>query len=363
MIPAWLLSAQPPLRTWLGLLVRMTIGVFITTVIVVLLKLPSEPAAWAVVAVVVVMGFTAGASSIAAINRLQGSVVGCLTGAITQLIFGEWLWLPFVAAISVGLSLIFCRLLRIGAGFRLGAALAGFFVFVPGNEEWLTVWYRLLATGIGVAIAIIIMLVIPSHTDEKVRNGSAGGLSDSLLIVDAAFNRWLGQPDPEGLDAARARVKAGTNAVAAAVSERSRERGGAWEPDVYSELVSDLNDAMITARRIDRVSQFRDSDKMYQYVGDPFANQLQACTDAGQLVIHLLQTGKHDELHQLEAAAVRLAEVPAKIKEAIEDLRSQHRTPNANAEELQRLFGIALLMEHWADAIHNLTNDLAAAQN
>lgn len=362
MIPAWLMSSQPPLRAWLGLLTRIVVGVFITAAIVTLMNLPEEPAAWAVVAVVVVIGFTSGASSVAAINRLQGSIVGCLTGGISQMLLGGWLWLPITAAIAVGLSITFCRLLRIGAGFRLGGALAGFFVFVPGNEEWLTVWWRLVATAIGVAVGIAIMLIVPSRSDEKVRTGISSGLADCLLIVDSAFNRWQGQPDPQGLDAARSRVKAGTTAIATAIGERSRERAGAWEPDVYSNLVSDLNDAMITARRIDRVSQFRDSDEMYKYIGDPLKEQLQACNEVGQLIVQLLGEGKINDRHHLGQLSANLAGVPQNIKDAIENLRAQHRTPNANAEELQRLFGIALLLEHWSDSMQAMANDLAATE-
>ena len=54
--------------------------------------------------------------------------------------------------------------------------------------------------------------------------------------------------------------------------------------------------------------------------------------------------------------------VVAHIRDALEDLRAQHRTPTADAEELQRLFGIALLLEHWSDSMQSLATNLSTAQ-
>lgn len=362
MFPAWLMSAQPPLRPWLGMFWRIVVGVFITASIVILLNLPDEPAAWSVIACVVVIGFSAGASSVAAVNRLQGSIVGCLTGGIVQMLLADWLWLPIVAATAVGLSLIFCRLLRIGAGFRLGGALAGFFVFVPGSEEWATVGWRLLATAIGIGVGVGIMLLVPVRSDEKVRKGLASTLADCILIVQSALARWCGESDPAELAAARQRVKAGTASVATAISERAFERAGAWEADTYTVLVSDLNDAMVTALRIDRVSQFREQDQMYQFVREPFRAALDECNEVARLMVRVLETGEHDDRDKLLKDAEALAHVPLKIKNSIDEIRAEHKIDPATAEELQRLYGISLLIEHWADSVRQLADDLAASQ-
>jgi uncharacterized membrane protein YccC len=108
------------------------VGALITAAVVTVLALPSEPAAWSVVALVVVLGTTMGQSVTSAVNRMAGSVVGCLTGAIVQVTM-PWLWLPLRVVIAVLACMLFCRLLRLTAGQRLGMALAGFFVFVPGD--------------------------------------------------------------------------------------------------------------------------------------------------------------------------------------------------------------------------------------
>jgi hypothetical protein len=42
-------------------------------------------------------------------------------------------------------------------------------------------------------------------------------------------------------------------------------------------------------------------------------------------------------------------------------LRKANVTPNATAEELQRLFAIALILGHWSESVRSLATDLAAA--
>lgn len=361
MVPAWLVSSQPPLRLWLGLLARMVIGAFIAAAVVTLLKFPDDPAAWSVVAVVVVIGFNAGASTVAGVNRMQGSIVGCLTGGVTQFVLGGRIWLPFVAAIAVGLSVTFCRLLRIGAGFRLGGALAGFFIFVPGDEEWATVGWRLAATLLGIGIGMLVMLAWPARADKSVRMGIAGALRDCTLLIDASVSRWFGQDEPEGTEAARSKLRAGTTAVAAALADRSHERAGAWDASVYSTLMADLNDAMVTARRVDRVAEHQPGDALYTGVSDPFSASVEACRLVADEVASALESGNRVDRKSLLESADGLSSVPTAIQAALEQLRESHVTPNASAEELQRLFGLALLLGHWSESVRAIARDLALA--
>lgn len=359
MIPTWLVSSQVPRRQWLGLLARMVGGAFAAAAVVTLLNFPNDPAAWSVVAVVVVIGFNAGASTVAGINRMQGSIVGCLTGGITQMLLGGRIWLPFVAAIAVGLSITFCRLLRIGAGFRLGGALAGFFIFVPGDEEWATIGWRLAATVLGIGIGMLVMLIWPARADRSVREGIARPLRDCVFVIDAGLARWLGQPEPDGVDQATARLKAGTTAVKTALSDRYHERSGAWEPQTYSGLITDLNDAMMTALRLYRVADHQAGDSLYAGLGDPFATAVDECRTLALTIAVTLESGERVDRSSLLAAADELDNTPVQLQTALEDMRARHVTGAASAEELQRLFAIALLLGHWAEAVQSLSRDLS----
>ena len=138
-------TAPGPWGPWLRTLVRLVVGAAVVTLVVEALGFPDEPAAWAVVAVVVVVGDTTGQTVAASWNRTEGSVVGCLSGAVVQVAL-PMVPLALRVVLAMALCLVACRLLRIGAGWRLGVALAGFFVFVPGAQEGQTVGWRLGAT-------------------------------------------------------------------------------------------------------------------------------------------------------------------------------------------------------------------------
>ncbi len=360
-VPAWLIAPQPPLRPWLGLLARMVLGAFVAAAAVTLLRFPLDPAAWSVIAVVVVIGFTAGASTVASINRMQGSIVGCLTGGITQMLLAGWLWLPFVAAISVGLSVTFCRLLRIGTGFRLGGALAGFFIFIPGEEEWATIGWRLAATLLGIATGAAIMLAWPARADRSVRVGIAENIRDCVLVIDAAIARWFGQVEVGEVDEARARLRSGTATVATALSDRAHERSGIWEPSTYSMLLADLNHAMLTALRTYKVGENRPTDSLQSHVREPFTAALEECRKVASQVADSLEAGTRVERKALLTASDDIDKIPQRIQDSLEELRAANATAGSSAEELQRLFGIALLLGHWSESVRDLARDLATS--
>lgn len=327
-----------------------------------LLRFPTEPAAWSCISVVVVLSYSAGASLVSGINRFQGSIVGVLSGAVCVVLLAQWVWLPVVAALAVGLSLTVCRLARIGTGFRLGGALAAFFVFVPGNEVWQTAFWRLAATFVGISVALLIVLVVwPARADPAVRKGIAAPIRDSVVVIDAAVAVWSGSPAPEGADVARSNLKKGTNAIATAMAERAHERTGTWEPATYTVLFRALDDAMRCAERLDKVARHDDGDVLLQHTVGPIAAEVAACKSVALDVADRLESGNTNDRDALLAHAQRLKATPDNISAGIERLRREHLTPQAGAEELQRMFAVGLLIEHWAEAVTNLATALADA--
>lgn len=363
MVPSWLVAPQPPFHEWWRLLTRTALAVFVTATIVTVIGLPLEAAAWSTVAVITIMGFNAGASVAAGLNRMQGSIVGCLSGAICVVVFLPWLWFPVVVVIAVVLSLTLCRLLRIGAGFRLGGALAGFFVFVPGSHIWETVGWRLLATLIGIGIAeIVVIFVWPARSDANVRDGIALPIRQSTVVVDAALARWLGEAEPQGAEAARAAVAKGTGALAVALTDRSHEPSGAWPPSTYAQLLAALNEAMLAAGRLDRVAQFRDGDSVAVYLAEPFNKVAARCREAALQAADEIEAGKARPRAESRVGIADLQISGEDISRAIQQIRDEDRTRIAPAHELQRLFSVALLLECWADAVRGLVTVLSEAR-
>ncbi len=303
---------------------RYTVGVLVTAAIVFVLAMPSEPAAWSVVALVVVLGATTGQSVTAAVNRMAGSVVGCVTGAVVQVTL-PWLWLPLRVALAVLACMLICRLIRLTAGQRLGMALAGFFVFVPGDEEWQTVGWRLLATLIGIAIALIIALVLwPASARDRLLTGIADVLTaiEASLAADAARLR--------GDDVHAAPPPPLVAALRPFVAERRYEPSGRGpSAPQLSGVLDGLDIAVVGVRRLDDASVPGPQNLAVALAPDlmPVVNDLVAAC-----------ASLEDRLAGGSGPPISLTGVDADLSAALEHLRSTHLTPAADAAELRALF-------------------------
>lgn len=314
--PAWSRSAT-----------RFAAGALVTAAIVFILAMPSEPAAWSVVALVVVLGTTTGQSVTAAVNRMAGSVVGCVTGAVVQVAM-PWLWLPLRVAIAVVACMLVCRLLRVTAGQRLGMALAGFFVFVPGDEEWQTVGWRLLATLIGITVALVITLLMwPSNARDRLSAGIATVLSGVQASLEQDRRRLRGDDVPA------ADPPSSVAALRPLVAERRYEplwRGPSATQ--FSGVLDGLDLAVAGVRRLDAVSA-----PGPQSLAPALAPDLDPVFDA--LVGACADLRARIEGREASAPEpLDLSGIDGSLSAALEALRAAHLTPAADAAELRDVF-------------------------
>jgi len=335
----------PSWRAWGRTAARYGVGALITAAIVTALGMPTEPAAWSVVALVVVLGATTGQSVTASVNRMAGSVVGCITGAVVQLTLIT-VWLPIRVTVAVLACMLICRLLRITAGQRLGMALAGFFVFVPGDEEWATVGWRLLATLIGITVALVITLVLwPSTARDRLREGIDAVLGDiaTSLHTDRARLRGEDQPVPGAPKA--------VSSLRPLVAERRYEPpGNGPSATALSGVLDGLDLAVAGVRRLDAVAT----------VGPEGLTRALA-PDLDPVIDDLI-SGCH-VLQQMMAGAsperFPVAGVDGDLSGALERLRATHLTPSADAAELRDIFGVveslSLIAQGLTQADHALT--------
>lgn len=316
MTPSW--------SAWGRSAARFGVGVLITAAIVYVLAMPSEPAAWSVVALVVVLGTTTGQSVTSSVNRMAGSVVGCLSGAVVQVAL-PWLWLPARVAIAVLACMLVCRLIRLTAGQRLGMALAGFFVFVPGDEEWQTVGWRLLATLIGIVVALAVTLLMwPATARDALTAGIIAVVNAIEASLEADRHRMRGDTrDPAPLPPA-------VSALRPLVAERRFEPPGRGpSASQLSGILDGLDLAVAGVRRLDDVSVPGPQGLMPAMAAD---------LDA---VIDVLVGSCAALRHRLQgegASAPALDGVDADLSTALERLRAAHLTPAADAAELRAVF-------------------------
>jgi hypothetical protein len=286
-----------------------------------------------VVALVVVLGTTMGQSVTSAVNRMAGSVVGCVTGAVVQVAM-PWLWLPFRVAVAVVACMLICRLLRLTAGQRLGMALAGFFVFVPGDEEWQTVGWRLLATLIGITVALIITLVMwPSRARDRLSQGIAEVLADVQASLEVDRRRLHGEDVPP------ADAPPSVAALRPLVAERRYEPPGRGpSATALSGILDGLDLAVAGVRRLDAVST-----PGPQALAPALARDLDPVfDDLNSCCVALTQRIEGRDARRSGGTTLTtvpdLAGVDGMLSAALEGLRATHLTLAADAAELRDLF-------------------------
>lgn len=330
---------------------RYAVGALVTASVVWVLAMPSEPAAWSVVALVVVLGATTGQSVTAAVNRMAGSIVGCLTGAVVQVSL-PWLWLPIRVAIAVLACMLICRLIRLTAGQRLGMALAGFFVFVPGDEEWQTVGWRLLATLIGIAVALVIALTMwPASARDRLMVGVDQILASIGEALKAAEARMSGRmPRATEVGSTPAQSVASLRPL---VAERRYEPPGRGPSAAQvSGVLDGLDLAVAGVDRLTRVSTPGRQGLLIAMGADltPVIDELVAACRS-----------LRGALGRQAMAPASMAEVDADLSTALERLRSTHLTVTADAAELRDLFACVEAISLVADGLARANAALAEA--
>lgn len=328
-------TAPTPWAPWLRTLARLVVGAAVVTLIVEALGFPEEPAAWAVVAVAVVVGDTTGQTIAASWNRMEGSVVGCLSGAVVQLaIPGVPLALRVV--IAMALCLLACRMLRIGAGWRLGVALAGFFVFVPGAQEWQTVGWRLSATLLGIAAGLLaVLFVAPDTAAKRLRDGMRSTLTSIARSVDDDLRAWFDGVAPDAPSSPPSPA-----ALRPLVADRRYEMSpGGLPPDVASGVLDGLTLAVAGVERLDRHVMPGSGVGLNMHVADDLRVVAAAIATACEVAARSLADPVAQASARSDARLVLVA-VEGDLEDAIERLRAKGVTPDAHAAELTALFGV-----------------------
>lgn len=326
-------APQPPWPQWLRLLARLVIAAGAAALIVWLLGFPYEPAAWAVVAVAVVVGDTTGQTVNASWNRAEGSIVGCLAGAVVAVGL-PIVPLPLRVMIAMALALLACRLLKVGAGWRLGVALAGFFIFVPGAQEWEMVGWRLASTLLGIAVGVVaVLLIAPDSAATRLARGMRDALAAVTDGTDAALARWAGDGMDEVAPPRVAPLRPLVNDRRVEVSRRGPDAAGA------TRMLDGLEVAAAGLARLTRYVGVREGIGLERFVRDPVddvAARIRAACEATRDAI----ADEPGARQQVAVAAAALAGVDADLERAIEHLRAAGVTPGADAAELTRLFGV-----------------------
>ena len=126
---------------------------------------------WAAISAFVVLGSDVKTTFRASGERLIGTAIGALAGAVFTYFWGSHLlWFGVAATLTV----LLCELLGLGQSYRLACVTVAIVMMINSNASpWLTALNRFLEVALGILIALILSAVPPGRIGETPRTDSA----------------------------------------------------------------------------------------------------------------------------------------------------------------------------------------------
>lgn len=183
---------------------------------------------WAVVSVILVMQANLGGSLRIGLNRIVGTALGAILGALCLHVAGAS---PWAEGASLGLVILVCAaLVHLHESFRMAGMTAAIIILMGGQSDNYLDFAaaRFFEIGIGVAVALAYSALLwPSRAGLHLREGVSRALHD-----EAAFYSILlccreddGGEHPDEAQA-RAQLEATRDRNASLLAEAKREPGG-----------------------------------------------------------------------------------------------------------------------------------------
>ncbi|QIR38490.1 DUF2955 domain-containing protein [Tolypothrix sp. PCC 7910] len=196
----WL--ASPKAVSWLQLgkmAGKMAIAAAISLVIAQGLRW--EYPFYAVIAAIIVMSSTHGSTLALGIQRLIGTIIGALAGAVFAVTLGTNPW-------SLGVCVFVTIFATSACKFNEAAKLAGYVsaivILSYNHSPWLYAWGRLLETLLGIGVALLVnKFIFPAAAGLQLRDCLSQTLIDLeqfyRLVVNCAFTGNYDRPHADAL--------------------------------------------------------------------------------------------------------------------------------------------------------------------
>lgn len=128
-----------------------------------LLKLPQGY--WAAFSAFVVMGTDVGETMAASRNRLIGTAIGAVLGAVFVALLGvQLVWF----GIAVGATVLICESAGLGQSYRLACVTVAIVMLInTAGSPWKIAVYRFAEVALGIVVALLISALPPKWADNS----------------------------------------------------------------------------------------------------------------------------------------------------------------------------------------------------
>jgi uncharacterized membrane protein YccC len=145
---------------------RTAIAVTASFMVARLFRLPE--AYWAVIATLVVMQSTLGATLIISVERIAATALGALVGALLATYFAGNVFAFATAVFAIGIVCIALRMEK--TAYRYAGITLAIIVLIPrSNPAWIVALHRFFEVSVGIVVALALAALWPEHQPEAAK--------------------------------------------------------------------------------------------------------------------------------------------------------------------------------------------------
>jgi uncharacterized membrane protein YccC len=145
---------------------RTAIAVTASFMVARLFRLPE--AYWAVIATLVVMQSTLGATLVISIERIAATALGALVGALLATYFTGNVFAFATAVFVIGIVCIALRMEK--TAYRYAGITLAIIVLIPrSNPAWIVALHRFFEVSVGIVVALALAALWPEHQPEAAK--------------------------------------------------------------------------------------------------------------------------------------------------------------------------------------------------
>jgi uncharacterized membrane protein YccC len=340
---------KPEMTATLQLAIKTGIAALVTYLSAVGLSLPSP--IWAVVSAVIVMQANLGSSYNAAWQRLVGTAIGALVGAVIAS-FGA----PLAFTLGLGMTavILICSLLKLSESLRIATVTFTIVLLADSSNHWLLGLERFVDVIFGILVALLVTITLwRPRARRDLRFSIAAILGDYAQLYEAIVTSYLtGQKDEQIFRGTPQRIKVTLIKAQTLLEDARREPPTRIDP-FLAELLLFSERIQTDLFALEAVIQGSDQDSLQKHLETPIQNLSVSTLEA----LRALQNGL--QLRQAPEALNVLTEAVEELDTEFTILRCSGTLRIYGIEETLRFSSFLFGMKALAEELQNLSASLS----
>ncbi len=294
---------------------------------------------WAPISAIIVMQSNLGRSITSALQRLVGTAIGAIVGALmVAAVGGNSLGL----LVAVTATMLLCSSARLQTSQRLAGVTAAIVMLIGEGSPWRAGLNRFIDVALGIVVALLVSVVWPSRATLDLRKSLAGTFHDLHQFWIAVVSRTR-DDDIGAVDRLKRQTHLHSRTNHELLADFEREPGR--HDPVLSLLLESSDRISDHISGIDYSARNMSQDSLYKKLEQPFQRLYAAVAASFELIEADLRDSSRSTSPELVSALQNL-------EQEFEALRQSGVPRSYNTEELLRLYSFFYRLQQLGNELH-----------